>query len=131
MAPAAAATFAELCHCILCNPCLCLFIHKKLTILQIDCSSQGFGYVVCQPDDHDASLQLVAQYMSGNGFSFMTSTSKGTLHPVAFGSWRTHGNEPHLHLYLGVIFAGDWAMGKRCHMLFGHCFIWVMDCYAA
>ncbi len=61
----------------------------------------------------------------------MTVTSKGTLHLVAFGSWQTRGNKPHLHLYLGKSFAGDWAMGKCCHMLFRHCFIWVTDSYAA
>ncbi len=129
--PAATAAFDELRHCILCYPCLCHFNHRKLTVLRTEFLSQGFSYVVCQPDDNDAFLQLIAQYMSRNGFGFMTSTSKGTLHPVAFGSWQTCGNEPHLHLYLGEIFAGDWAMGKCCHMLFGHCFIWVTDCYAA
>jgi hypothetical protein len=85
--PAAAATFDELCHCILCNPCLHHFNHRKLTILWTDFLSQGFGYIVCQPDDDDASLQLVAHYMSGNGFDFMTSTSQGKLYPIAFGSW--------------------------------------------
>jgi hypothetical protein len=115
--------FDELCICILCNPWLCCFNHRKLTVLWTDCSSQGFGYIVCQPDDNNASLQLVAQYMSRNGFDFMTLTRRGTLHPVAFRSWQTRGNEPHLHLYLGEIFAIDWAMGKCCHMLFGHCFI--------
>jgi hypothetical protein len=34
---------------------------------------------VCQPDDNNASFQLVVQYMSGKGFDFMTSTIKGTL----------------------------------------------------
>jgi hypothetical protein len=67
------------------NPCLCHFNHRKLTILRTDFLSQGFGYAVCQPDDNNASLQLVAQCMSKNGFGLM-STSKGTLHPVAFGS---------------------------------------------
>ncbi len=130
-AAAAAVAFDELCHCILHNPCLFCFDHKKLTILRTDFSSQGFGYVVCQTDDNNASLQLVAQYMSVNWFCFMTSTSKSTLHPIAFGSWLTRGNESHLHLFLGEIFAGDWAMGKCCHMLFGHCFVWITDCYAA
>ena len=128
----AAAAFDDLRQCILCNPCLHCFNYKKLTILQTGFLSQGFGYVVCQPDDDDASLQLIAKYMSGNGFGFMTLTSNGTLYPVAFGFWQTHGNEPHLHSYLGKIFAGDWAMSSKCcHMLFRHCFVWVTDCYAA
>ncbi len=69
--------------------------------------------------------------MSGNGFGFMALTSKGTLYCVAFGSWQTRGNEPHLHSYLGEIFARDWAMNKCWHMLFKHCFVWVTDCNAA
>jgi hypothetical protein len=128
--PAAAATFDELRNYILCNPCLCCFNHRKLTVLRTDFLSHGFGYIVCQLDDNNASLQLVAQYMAGNGYGFMTLTSKGTLYPVAIGSRQTCGNESHLHLYLGEIFAGDWAMGKCCHRLFRHCFFWVMDCYA-
>ncbi len=126
----AAAAFDDLRQCILCNPCLHCFNYKKLTILQTGFLSQGFGYVVCQPDDDDASLQLIAKYMSGNGFGFMTLTSNGTLYPVAFGFWQTHGNEPHLHSYLSEIFARDWAMSKCWHMLFGHRFVWVTDCYA-
>ncbi len=128
--PASAATFNELRHCILCNPCFYCFNHGKLTVLWTDFLSQGFGYGVCQPDDDSTSLQLVAQYMSGNGFDFMTSTCKGTIHHVALGFLQIHGNESHLHFNLGEIFARDWAMGKCCHMLFGHCFVWVTDCYA-
>jgi hypothetical protein len=29
------------------------------------------------------------------------------------------------------ICAGDWAMSKCCHLLFGRCFVWITDCYAA
>jgi hypothetical protein len=105
--PAVAAALDDLCHCILCDPCHRRFNHRKLTILWTDFSSHGFGYVICQPDDNYTSLQLVAQYMSGNGFELMTSTSKGTLYPVAFGFRQTRGNESHLHSYLGEIFAGD------------------------
>jgi hypothetical protein len=76
---AAVAAINELCHCILCNPCLFHFNHRKPTVLHTDFLSQGFGYILCHPDNNNASLQLVAQYMSRNGFDFMTSTSKGTL----------------------------------------------------
>jgi hypothetical protein len=129
--PTITVVFDELRNCILRNPCHHHFNHRKLTVLWTDISSHGFGYVVCQPDDNDTSLQLVAQYMSGNGFELMTSTSKGTLYPVAFGFRQTRGNESHLHSYLGEIFAGDWAMGKCCLMLFEHCFVWGTDCYTA
>ncbi len=126
-----AAAFEELQKCLLNDPCLRRFDHKKLTILQTDFSSLVFGFIVRQPDNNDASLALITQYMSGNGFDFMTTNSNGTLHPIAFGLQRTQGNKRHLHSYLGKLFAGDWAMGKCCHMLFGCCFIWVTDCYAA
>jgi hypothetical protein len=69
-----------------------LFQSQKADHLPDSLLLQGFGYVVCQPDDNNASLQLVAQYMSGNGFGFMMLTSNGKLHPVAFGSWQTCGN---------------------------------------
>jgi hypothetical protein len=31
---------------------------------------------------------------------------------------------------LGEDFAGDWAINKNQHMLFGIRFVWVTDCYA-
>jgi hypothetical protein len=66
----------------------------------------------------------------------MTLTSKGTLHSVAFGSWRTGGSESHLHSYLGEIFAGDWAMGVNvaicCSgiMLFGSQTVTLLDFFS-
>jgi hypothetical protein len=87
-------------------------------MLRMDFSALRFGYVVCQPGDDDCSLAMAAQYMSGNGFGFMTKDSGGILHPVAFGSRRTHGNEKRLHSYLGEGFAGDWAINKVRHMCF-------------
>jgi hypothetical protein len=85
---------------------------------------------VCQPDDDDISLELVANFMSGNGFNFLTKTGKGTLHPVAFGGRRARGNEKYLHSYLGEAFCGDYAMNKFRHMCWGRRFVWVTDCYA-
>jgi hypothetical protein len=69
-------------------------------------------------------------YHSGANFSFMTKTSSAVLYTVAFGARCCHGNKVHLHSHLGKGFAGDWAMRKCCHMLFGQCFVWVTDCYA-
>ena len=52
------------------------------------------------------------------------------MRPVAFGRRCRIGNEVRLHSHLGKGFAGDWAINKNCHMLFGTLFVWVTDCYA-
>ena len=38
--------FEELKNSVLCNPCLCRFDHRKLTMLRTDFSALGFGYGV-------------------------------------------------------------------------------------
>ncbi len=68
--------------------------------------------------------------MSGNRFHFLTKANQGVLHPVAFGSRCTRGNERYLHLYLCKGFVGDWAMNKVRHMCYGRRFVRVTDCYA-
>ena len=73
----------------------------------------------------------MAAYRFGSDFSFMTKESSAVLRPVAFGGRRSRGNEIRLHSHLGECFAGDWAINKNCHMLFGQRFVWVTDCYAA
>jgi hypothetical protein len=83
---AAGETFDDLRNAILCNPCLHQFNPHRLTVLRTDFSSKGFGYVVCQADTDNVSLALASQFMSGNGFHFLTKTNGGVLHPVAFGS---------------------------------------------
>jgi hypothetical protein len=105
---------------VLCDPCLCRFNPKKLTVFRSDFSAKGFGYVVCQADDDDVSLALESQFSLGNGFHFLTKSNVGVLYPVAFGSRRTRGNEKHIHSYLGEGFCGDWAMNKVRHMCYGH-----------
>jgi hypothetical protein len=122
--------FEELKNSVLCNPCLHWFDHCKLTMLRTDFSALGFGYVVCQPGDDECLLAKTSQYMSGNGFGFMTKGSGGVLYPVAFGVYRRRGNEKQLHSYLGERFAGDWAINKVWHMCFGCRFVWITDCYA-
>ena len=72
---------------------------------------------------------LIAVYVS-NGFHFLTKTNGSVLHPVAFGSRHTRGNEQYLHLYLGEGFASNWAMNKVRHMCYRCQFVWVTDCYA-
>jgi hypothetical protein len=87
--PKANSAFEELKKSVLCNPCLCWFDHCKLTVLRINFSALGFGLVVCQPGDDECSLEMTAQYISGNGFGFMTKKGKGILHPAAFGLHQT------------------------------------------
>jgi len=128
--PEARAVFDDLRNSILCDPCLRRFDPNRLTVLRTDFSAKGFGYVVCQADDDETSLALASQFMSGNGFNFLTKTNGSALYPVAFGSRRTRGNEKHLHSYLGEGFSGDWAMNKVRHMCYGRRFVWVTDCYA-
>jgi hypothetical protein len=115
---------------ILLDPCLQRFNYQRLIALQSNFSSRGFGYVVCQPGNDTASTKAMNAYHSGADFSFVTKTSSAVLHPVAFGARRCCGNEVRLHSHLGKGFAGDWAMSKCCHMLFGQCLVWVTDCYA-
>jgi len=126
----ASRAFEGLKRSILTDPCLRRFDHRKLTVLRTDFSALGFGYVVCQPGNDECLLAKMSQYMSGNGFGFMTKDGGGILHPVVFGSRRTRGNKKHLHSYLGEGFAGDWAINKIRHMCFGRRFVWVTDCYA-
>ena len=110
--PGVQATFDDLRESILCDPCLRRFDPNKLTVLGTDFLAKGFSYVLCQPDGYDASLALSLQFMSGNGFHFLTKTHGSILHPVAFGSCRTRGNKKYLHTYLGEGFAGNWALNK-------------------
>jgi hypothetical protein len=69
-------------------------------------------------------------YRSGSDFLFMTKDSNASLRPVAFGGRKCRGNEVRLHSHLGEGFAGDWAVNKNRHMLFGQRFVSVTDCYA-
>jgi hypothetical protein len=60
----------------------------------------------------------------------MTKSSSAVLHPVCFGARQSHGNEVWLHSHLGEGFAGDYAINKCSHMLFGQQFVWVTNYYA-
>jgi hypothetical protein len=115
---------------ILSDPCLMRFNHNCLIILCTDFSSRGFGFVVCQPGTDESSEAAMVAYRSGSDFAFMTKDAKGVLRPVAFGGRCCRGNEVRLHSHLSEGFAGDWAINKNCHMLFGVRFVWVTDCYA-
>jgi hypothetical protein len=115
---------------ILSESCLQGFNYKRLIVLRSEFLSKGFSYVVCQPRNDNALTEAINAYRSGSDFSFMTKTSTAVLHPVSFSARRCHGSEVCIHSHLGEGFAGDWAMNKCRHMLFGQQFVWVIDCYA-
>ncbi len=96
----------------------------------MDFSSHGFGCVVCQPGYDDVLTAAMDAYQRGSDFNFMASLSAAVLHLVAFSARRSCRNKVCLHSHLGEGFAGDWAINKCCHMLFGHQFVWATDCYA-
>jgi hypothetical protein len=77
-----------------------------------------------------ASTQALLDYRAGKGFSFMTKESAAHLHLVCFGACKCQGNEVRLHSHLGERFAGDHAINKIRHYVFGQQFVWVTDCYA-
>ena len=112
-------SFEDIKQSILLDTCHMHFNHQCFIVLCTDFSSRGFGYVVCQPGNNDASNEAIEAYQSGKDFSFMTKTSTATLRPVAFSARRCHGNEVCLHSCLGEGFSGDWAMNKCRHYLFG------------
>jgi hypothetical protein len=83
---AAQNSFKDIKQSILLDPCLMHFNHQRLIVLRTNFSSPGFGYVVCQPGNNEASNAAMNAYQSGADFSFMTKSSTATLHPVAFGA---------------------------------------------
>ncbi len=87
-APAQAA-FHDIKQAILSNPCLKRFNHQRLIVLQTDFLSQGFGYVVCQPGNDDASTAAMDTYQCSSDFNFMATSSAAVLHLVAFGAWQS------------------------------------------
>jgi len=127
---AAQKSFDEVRAAMLSDPCLQRFDYRKPVILRTDFSARGFGYVLLQPGNDDASQQASQAYRDGKGFTFMTKGSKAVLHPICFGARRCRGNEVRLHSHLGECFAGDYGINKVRHYIFGQRFIWVTDCYA-
>ncbi len=116
---AAQDSFEDIKHAILFNPCLMRFNHQRLIVLRTDFSSRGFGYVLCQPGNNEASTAAMIAYQSGADFSFMTKSTTAALHPVAFGTQPCRGKKVCLHSHLGKGFSGDYGMNKCRHYLFG------------
>jgi hypothetical protein len=65
------AAFNEMRQAILSDPVLCCYDHRKLLVLCTDFSTDGFGYVACQPANNDVSLQAMHEQMQGSDFNFM------------------------------------------------------------
>ncbi len=127
---AAQAALDNMKNAILSDPCIAHCNYRKLIVLWMNFSSLRFGLVLCQLGNNTATNQAVQDYCKGRGFTMMIKNLASFLHPVYFGGRRACGNEVWLHLHLGEMFAGDFAMNKCRHMLFGQQFIWVTDCYA-
>ena len=108
--PETQAAWEDLKGSILADPCIQRFDHRKLIVLRTDFSAKGFGYVLLQPGNDEASTNAAKDYLDGKGFTFMTKDSKAILHPVCFGARRTRGNEIRLHSHLGEGFSGDYAI---------------------
>jgi hypothetical protein len=115
---------------IVSDPCLKRFDYRKLVVLQTNFFAMGFGYVLLQQGSNNATTQVAQDYRDGKAFTFITKGLLATLHPVCFGAQKCRGNEIWLHSHLGECFAGDYAINKMRHYVFGQCFIWVTDCYA-
>ena len=128
--PAARSASDDIRSAILADPCIKRFDPTKLVVLRTDFSSFGFGYVLLQPGDDEASLSAVQDYRNGKGFAFMTKASSAVLHPICFGSRKTRGNKSCLHSHLGEGFSGNYTINKCRQYLFAQQFVWVANCYA-
>jgi hypothetical protein len=110
--PEAQAAWEDLKGAILSDPCIGRFDHRKLLMLHTNFSSLGFGFVLLQPSNNEASIKADQDYLDGKGFSFMTKGSAAVLHPICFGACRTRGNKVRLHSHLGEGFSWDYAINK-------------------
>jgi hypothetical protein len=119
----AQAAWDDMKHAIINNPCLQQLDYPKLVVLRTNFSALGFGYVPLQPGNNDALIQASQDYWEGKGFSFMTKELLATLHPICFVAWKCRGNKVRLHSHLGKCFAGDYAMNKMQHYVFGQQFV--------
>ena len=54
---------------ILLDPCIQRFDYRKLVVLRTDFFSLGFGYVLLQPGNDEASVKAAKSYRAGKGFS--------------------------------------------------------------
>ena len=78
---------------MLSDQCMIQLDHRKCLYLRTDISALNFGYASTQLTDDKESLLAMRCEMAGAPFEFIEIGSKLKVHPVAFGSQRTHGNE--------------------------------------
>ena len=79
----------------------------------------GSGYNICQPNDDAASLAAIHREMAGGECELLHPKSKILLRTTRFGSRKTRGREPNLHLHLGKGFSLDWAINRNQAQLSG------------
>jgi hypothetical protein len=79
------ATLEDMKNTIISNPCLQRFDYQKLVLLCTDFSALGFGYMLLQPGNNDASIKASQEYREGKGVSFMTKDFPAVLHHVCLG----------------------------------------------
>ncbi len=83
--PEVQAAWEDLKGAILSDPCIRRFDHRKLIVLHTNFSSLGFGFVLLQPGNDEASVKAAQDYLDGKGFSFMTKGSAATCTRSASG----------------------------------------------
>ena len=83
--PTAEQAWKDLKDAIILGPCIQRFDHRKLVVLRTDFSSLGFGYVLLQLGNDEASVKAAQGNQGGKGFSFMTKGSTATCDLFALG----------------------------------------------
>ena len=120
---------ADMLQALLADPCLMRYNPEKRCYLRTDFSSLGFGTVLLQPDDDEASLAAMKREMEGGPCEFMQKGSTLRLRPISFAARRCRGREAKLHSHLGEGMALDWALNKFRARLWGRRFTAITDCY--
>lgn len=121
----------DMIQAIIKDPCLMRWSPTKRSYLRTDACARGFGAVLLQPDDDDASLAAMNREIEGGPCEFQTKDGENLrLRPVNFCARRTRGMEPRLHSHLSEGYCSDWGINKNRTRLFGQRFTLITDCYA-
>ena len=68
------------------SPVLTKFDPEKLTLLKTNCSTEGIGCILMQPDGDDKSQHAMRILRETDEFLFDRSKNGARLKPIAFGS---------------------------------------------